>query len=334
MPASIEDVALAANVSTATVSRALRGLPNVSDRTRAKVARAAEQLNYAPSRSAAALASGRCRSIGIVTPSIARWFFSLAIEGAADALRAAGYDALLYCIPDATTPRTQFDPEVLRQRADAMIVASLSLIPSEMEALRSLEVPVTFISLAQPGFGFVGIDDTEAARQATHHLIALGHQHIAHLGGRRADTAPTAPTARRRAGWRATLLAAGLEAPDEYDHAGDFSALSGYRNTCAILDDHPEVTAVFAASDEMAIGAIQALHERRLEPGRHLSVVGIDGHLFDEVVGLTSVEQPVRAQGAQAARMLLDTLDGEPTPDYVLFPTTLVQRSSTAAPRR
>jgi len=332
MPASIEDVARAANVSTATVSRALRGLPNVSDRTRSRVHHVASQLNYSPSRSAAALASGRCRSIGIVTPAIARWFFASAIEGAADALRDAGYDALLYCIPDTTTPRAKFDPEVLRQRVDAMIVASLTLTPAELGAVRSLGIPTTFVSLAQPGFCYVGIDDTLAAQQATQHLLDLGHRHVAHLGGRRTDTAPTAPTARRRQGWRTTLEAAGLDAPDEYDFAGDFSALGGYRTTLTILDTLPEVTALFAASDEMAMGAIQALHERRLEPGRDLSVVGIDGHVLDEALGLTSVEQPVRAQGAQAVRMLLDILDGEPTPDYVLFPTTLVQRASTAPP--
>ncbi|MCL2316890.1 MAG: LacI family transcriptional regulator [Actinomycetia bacterium] len=333
MPASIEDVARAANVSTATVSRALRGLPNVSQHTRAKVQHAATQLNYAPSRNASALASGRCRSIGIVTPAIARWFFSSAIEGAADVLRDAGYDALLYCIPDQTTPRTRFDPDVLRQRVDAMIVASLSLSAREMDAVRSLDIPAVFISLAQPGFGHVGIDDTLAAHQATQHLIDLGHRHIAHLGGRRSDTAPTAPTHRRRAGWRATLLAAGLEAPEAYDFAGDFSAQAGYRATTTILADLPEVTALFAASDEMAMGAIQALHDARREPGRDLSVIGIDGHLLDDVIGLTSVEQPVRAQGGQAARMVLDTLDDNPSPDVVLFPTTLVRRASTAPPR-
>jgi DNA-binding LacI/PurR family transcriptional regulator len=327
---SIEDVARLAGVSTATVSRALRGLPHVTPATRALVQRTASALGYVPSRSAAALASGRTRTIGLVAPAISRWFFATAFEGAEHALRAADFDALLYSIPDTGHPRTPFDADVLRRRVDAVVVASMSFGSDEVERLRSLNVPVVFVSVHQPGFAYVGIDDDAAADQATRHLMEYGHRVIGHIGGERGDDNPYAPTPRRRAGWHRTLAAAGLEHGDDLDEAGDFTAESGGRAAHALLDRRPDLTALFVASDEMAMGALQAAHERHLSPGQDISIVGIDGHNLGSLMGLTTVAQPAYDQGARAARFLLEALDGDYDPTAsVLFDTTLIQRWST-----
>ncbi|MDR0783889.1 MAG: LacI family transcriptional regulator, partial [Propionibacteriaceae bacterium] len=205
MPTIIDDVAQRAGVSTATVSRALRGLPNVSATTRQRVQQIAEELGYVPSRSAAALASGRARSVGLVVPAISRGFFATLLEGAEYALRAADYDALLYSLPDNVPERRLFDPDVLRSRVDAVMVASMLFGQSEVTGLRSLAMPTVFVSVTQSGFSHVGIDDNAAAALATTHLIDLGHTTIGHVSGYSTDNNPATPTSRRREGWRQTL---------------------------------------------------------------------------------------------------------------------------------
>jgi DNA-binding LacI/PurR family transcriptional regulator len=326
---SIEQVAEAAGVSTATVSRALRGLPSVTEATRAAVQAAADELGYVPSPSASALASGRTRSVGLVAPAISRWFFATALEGAEHALRAADFDALLYSLPDATPPRKTFDAEVLARRVDAVVVASMFFSDAEVEQLRSLGVPAVFISVRQPGFPHVGIDDEAAAGLAVSHLVELGHTVIGHVSGLATDRNPAAPTMRRRNGWRQAMSAAGLSPDDDLDSPADMTAAGGHRAASALLDRRPDITAIFAASDETAMGVFLALRERGMEPGREVSVVGLDGHNLGEVMGLTTVAQPAYRQGFEAARLLLAATKGEPMPEQTLFDTELVVRSST-----
>jgi DNA-binding LacI/PurR family transcriptional regulator len=329
MAVSIEDVARAAGVSTATVSRALRGLPHVTPETRASVQAIAASLGYVPSPSASALASGRTRTVGLVVPAISRWFFAECCEGAEVTLRASGFDALLYSLPDSSGPRGAFDADVLRRRVDAVLVASMSFTDEEVAALRSLGVPAVFVSVPQAGFPHVGIDDLAGARLATEHLAGLGHTVIGHIGGRRTD-APSSPTARRREGFRAVLAGAGLEVADDLDAEGYFTAESGAAEAARLLDRRPDLTALFVGSDEMAMGALGVIRERGLGPGRDVSVVGFDGHTLGAVFGLTTVAQSARDQGARAAAYLLDCLGGEADPEaQILFPTELVVRTST-----
>ncbi|MDR1807660.1 MAG: LacI family transcriptional regulator [Propionibacteriaceae bacterium] len=329
MAVSIEDVARAAGVSTATVSRALRGLPHVTPSTRAAVQAIADELGYTASPSASALASGRTRTVGLVVPAISRWFFAECVEGAEVTLRAAGFDALLYSLPDTARPRGPFDAAVLRRRVDAVLVASMSFSAGETAALRSLGVPAVFVSVPQEGFAHVGIDDLAGAVAATRHLVGLGHRVIAHIGGGRHD-APSSPTARRRAGWRQVLAEAGLEHGADLDAEADFTAEDGARVTAALLDRRPDLTAVFAASDEMAMGALRTVRERGLEPGRDVSVIGFDGHTLGSVLGLTTIAQSAHDQGSRAAEYLLDVLAGAPdNAPTALFPTELVVRQST-----
>jgi DNA-binding LacI/PurR family transcriptional regulator len=326
---SIDEVAKAAGVSTATVSRALRGLPSVKPATTAAVLAAAAQLGYVPSPSASALASGRTRTVGLVAPAISRWFFATTLEGAEHALRAANYDALLYSLPDTQLPRKTFEAEVLARRVDAVVVASMFFSQDEVAQLRQLNVPAIFISVRQPDFPHVGIDDEAAATTAVQHLFDLGHRVIGHVSGSAEDRNPAAPTMRRRNGWRAALRTHGLSAAQDLDAPADMTAEGGYQATNALLDRRPDVTAVFAASDETAMGAIHALRRRGLEPGRDISVIGLDGHNLGQVLGLTTVSQPAYQQGFEAARLLLAAADGAPLPEQTVFPTELVARTST-----
>jgi DNA-binding LacI/PurR family transcriptional regulator len=341
----LADVATAAGVSTATVSRALRGLDSVSAETKARVCRVAEELGYVPSHSASALASGRTRSVAIVTPAIARWFYSTLIDGVEHELRRHGYDALLYAIAEDDDPARGFRASVLRRRADAVVVASSTMTDEETEALRSLRLPAVFVSVPGEGFPFVGVDDRTIGRLATEHLIELGHRRIGHIYGHPKHESPCSPTALRRAAWQETLAAHGLPTGPELLATGDFSSESGRIALHRLLDADPELTAVFVASDEMAYGALRALAERGLTPGEDVSILGVDGHGLNDVLGLTSIEQPVRDQGRMAAdvvlRLLEDIDDTSPSPGTatttpngprIIYETTLVRRRSTGVP--
>ncbi len=334
MAHGIVDVARAAGVSTATVSRALRGLPNVTEATRERVRRAADELGYVPSPSAASLASGRTRTIGLISPWVAHWFFANVIEGAERALRVEGFDALLYTFEvSRDVRRRRLDPDVLRRRVDGVLVVGLPLETEEVEELEDLGYPIVFVGAGAPGRVTVALDDVGTARRAVAHLAGLGHRVVAHLTGEPDDILPWSPAVRRAEGWRAEVRARGLVGPDGLEVHGHFDVAGGRASTHELLDRRPDVTAVFAASDEMAMGAILAVRDRGLRVPEDISVIGVDGNDMAAHLGLTTMAQNAHEQGVTAASMLLEMITGAPVPAEVVFPTVLTERGSTARVR-
>jgi len=333
MRPGIEDVARAAGVSTATVSRALRGLPNVTEATRLRVRAAADRLGYVPSPSAASLVTGRTRTIAVVCPWVNHWFFANVIEGAEAMLRTEGFDVLLHTFDSSRSqPRPPLDPSSLRRRVDGVLVLGVPLDEQEIQAVLDLGQPVIFVGTGSDDTVTVRLDDVRAGREATEHLLELGHRRIGHLLGTPDGIARWNPGVQRYEGWLAAMRSAGVEPEPGWAVPGRFDLATGRSALHALLDAHPEVTAVFAASDEMAMGALIAARERGIEIGKELSLIGIDGHDVGEVIGLTTMAQPAVEQGQVAATMLLDMMTGAPVPDDVVFTTTLVRRSSTAPP--
>jgi DNA-binding LacI/PurR family transcriptional regulator len=333
MAAGIEDVARAAGVSTATVSRALRGLPNVNAATRDRVRAVAAELGYVASPSAASLASGRTRTIGLISPSINRWFFANVIEGAERALRAQGFDVLLYTFDAPGSPRARVDPDVLRRRVDGILVVGLPLAAEEVEGLLGLGRPLVCIGWGGHGQVTVRLNDRATAIEATNHLIGLGHRRIAHLTGAPDDVAPSSPPVERAAGWRDALTAAGIEVDPGLERHGQFTSEGGRAAMRDLIAASEDFTAVFAASDEMAMGAILALRAAGLAVPQDVSVIGVDGHDLGELVGLTTIAQPANEQGAVAAQLVLGMIGGIVPPREIIMPTQFVERTSTAAPR-
>ncbi|MDP9407483.1 MAG: LacI family transcriptional regulator [Actinomycetota bacterium] len=328
----IEDVAARAGVSTATVSRALRGLPNVSPATRAQVARAAAELDYVASRSAASLASGRTLSVAVVTPYVDRWYFAQVVGALEEGLHPAGYDVLLHTLLGSA--REPFDPLRLRRRVDAVVVVTVPLTGAQLDVLRGLALPVVFVGAAVPGAASVRVDDVAIGRTATEHLVALGHTRVAHVGGDPAQPVNFHSPADRRAGWMSALRDAGLQPRREYDVDGDFTPRGGAAALRALLDLPEPPTAVFAASDEMALGVVIEAGQRGVQVPEELSVIGVDDHPLAEVQGLTTVAQDVAGQGREAARLVLEALRGaagHPS-EHVLVPVRLLARGSTCAP--
>lgn len=330
----IKDVAREVEMSTATVSRALRGLPGVSDDTRAKVMETARRLGYVPSPGAAALASGKTRTVAVVVPWVTRWFFAAVVEGAEEVLRQRGYDLLLYNLAgDEAARHRVFETSLLTKRVDAVLVLSLKPSSDELARLEKLGRPVTVVGADVPGWATVRIDDEAAARCATQHLLDLGHRRIGYVGGAIDGVLDFTAPAARVAGFRDTLAEAGFEPDVGLETEGEFTVAGGMRAGVELLARPDRPTAIFAASDEMAFGVLRAARERGLRVPEDVSVIGIDDHEMSEIFELTTVAQPVREQGRVAAQQVLAALTAQHwLPEQVVLPTRLVVRHTTAPP--
>ncbi|GAA4657504.1 LacI family DNA-binding transcriptional regulator [Kineococcus glutinatus] len=336
-PSSIRDVATAAGVSVATVSRALRGLDRVSADTRRRVLAAAEALDYVASPTAASLATGRTSVVGVVLPFLDRWFFSTVVSEVEDVLRRSGYQVLLLNVGDRSLERPMvLDQRLLAKRIDGVLVLSVDLDAEETGVLDRLGLPVVTVGSALPGHDRVGIDDGAAVETAAQHLLALGHRRIAHVGGDSGTDVRRATAVDRALGVRRAMAAADVALPGQLDVVADWTVTGGWRAAEALLARRDPPTAVLAASDEMAIGALCAARALGWDVPRHLSVVGVDDHEMAVTHDLTTVAQPVRSQGRLAAEMLLGRLRGHVPAGAreVLLSTSLVVRASTAPPRR
>lgn len=331
MAITIRDVAREAGVSTATVSRALRGMSNVDEKTRAKVEAAAKGLDYVVSPSASRLATGRTGSIAVVTPHIARWFFGMILTGVESALQRAGVDVLLMSVnTDDQTPRTLVAPR-LRRRVDGAIVLVLPPNDPDFVAIRDLGMPMSVIGVNAPDVTSVTIDDVLAAEMGTEHLIELGHRRIGIIGGE-SHQAPNTAEHDRFTGFRTALAAAGLDFDPACEAFGQFTITGGERAMETLLDLAHPPSAVLCMSDEMSYGAMRALRNRGLQPGLDVSIVGIDGHDMSEFLDLTTVVQPVADLGRIAAESLLNQIEWDSMSEgaqNISLATKLVVRGST-----
>lgn len=330
---SIDEVAKLAGLSTATVSRALSGRGHVSAAARERVQSAADSLGYVVSSRASSLASGRTQNVGVIVPYLDRWFFSTVLSGVSSALMKRGYDITLYNITaDADVRREVFSTFLRRQRVDAVIAVSIELDDDETKRLLDLGLPVIAIGGPNPRLRTLTVDDTAVARLATEHLIGLGHRDIAHIGANpEFDIDFHIPT-RRRIGFEQALADAGITANPAFLEPADFTVDGGFRAAKQLLGrPGPRPTAIFAASDEMAIGAILAARDLGFRVPQDLSIVGIDGHELGEFFQLTTVDQFPLAQGERAANAVLARLEDEPDASVGgELPFELIVRGTTA----
>jgi DNA-binding LacI/PurR family transcriptional regulator len=329
----MSDVAALAGVSHQTVSRVINGHPNVAPHTRERVEAAIAQLGYRPNIAARALVTGSTRTIGLVTVKINQYGPAQTMIGLEQAARAAGYSLAVSILDDATAAamREAVDTFV-SQRVDAIV--ALSTYDDAAAALVDLDPPVPLVAVQVGGHEdrpAVGVDQVTGARLATRHLLQLGHRTVHHVAG----PSDSQEARGRIDGWRSELLTAGAVVPEVL--RGDWTASSGYAagRQIAARFRAGDVTAVFCANDQMALGLLAALHEESIEVPRDLSLVG-----FDDIPEapyftppLTTVRQDFAELGRRGVQLVLGRLRGEdPHPDAV--PAALVVRSSTGpAPR-
>lgn len=332
---TIADVAARAGVSKATASRALTGRGYVAEATRQRVAQAADALSYIAHSSATSLATGRTQTVAVVMPSVDRWFFAELLAGVQDALFARDYDLSLYGIPEGSETRHRLFESVLpRRRYDGIIAVDIQPSALELEQLQRIGRPLVSVGPYSEGSSSVSIDDAAAARIASEHLIELGHTDIAFVGGQ-ADVAETSVgDARRLHGYQDALTSAGLSARLRVADAAP-TMPGGYAAAAGLLGDRRHrPTAIVGVCDEAAIGAIIAARRLGIAVPSELSVVGIDDHRHAEMFALTTIGQSPREQGDEAVRLLTLRMSDPDSPlEHVAAASTLVVRSSTAAPR-
>ncbi len=332
---TINDVARAAGVSVATVSRALRGLDRVSPQTRARVEQVATELNFVASPTATSLASGRTRVVAVVAPFLTRWFFATLVSAIERTLREQDHHVLLFDLEDDSyDQRIPLTQNMLWKRVDGVITLNLPVADAELELLNRLGLPVVAIGSPVPGRPLVQIDDRAAVRMATEHLIGLGHRRIGYIGAVPLNVAHVQTPWARLDSYETTMADHDLAVRPDWVVASDWTADASAADIVPVLRSADRPTAIVAASDEIAIGVIQAARRLGVRVPEDLSVVGIDDYTLSAVMDLTTVRQDVTLQGQTAARLLLDVLDddAECVDRAVTIPIELIVRGTTAPP--
>ncbi len=334
---TIRDVARVANVHPGTVSRALneetRAL--VNQETAERVLRAAEQLGYRPNRIARGLKTSRSYTIGVLIPDITNPLFPPILRGIEDRLDEAGYTSLIVNT-DNDRERERRQLEAMRARqVDGFISATARLDRELLADVAAGGTPLVLVnrSLEDGSVPAVTVNDRQGIRLAVEHVAALGHARIGHVAGPQ----NTSTGHRRHLGFVEAMRAAGLRAPKAYVRFSRwFTEEEGARVCAELLDNTPDLTAIVAANDLLAIGCYDTLESRGLRCPADLSIVGFNDMPFVDRLRppLTSVRVPQREVGTVAADMLLQLLaDGEQPAREILLEPTLITRGSAAAPR-
>jgi LacI family transcriptional regulator len=329
--ATIAEVAREAHVGVATVSRVLNGSPAVREQTRRRVLDAIERLGYAPSATARALSTGRTQSVGVVAPFFTRPSVMERLRGVSRVLASSGYQLVLF---DVERPgKTSFATLPLGAGLDGLLSISLCPPDAELDRLEAAGVPLVLVDHPHARVPAVHTDDVAGARLATEHLLGLGHERIAFVGDDEENEYGFTSSATRRAGYELALADAGLAPDPALVRRGPHGREASTRLTRELLEAADPPTAVFAASDTQAVGALEAAAELGAQVPGDLSVVGYDDIELARYAGLTTVAQPLEESGARGAELLIAALAGE-RPAGKQFPVELVARETTGPPGR
>jgi LacI family transcriptional regulator, galactose operon repressor len=327
--ASIREVAQLSGVSVATVSRVLNGSAAVREETRQRVLEGVRELDYVPNAAARTLVRRRSQVIGVVVntgdahPDLKHPFFGEVLVGLRQALGASRFDLLLF------TQREGFLRRAIHHQLDGLVLMGVDRRDPDLRGVLDRGLPAMNVDLDVFGdrAGYVMSDNIGGARIATRHLIELSHVHIATITG----LSNTKPAIDRLRGYRNELLAHGLPYRTAYVREGDFYSSSGHEQMHRLLALRRPPTAIFAASDEMAIGAVSAIHEAGLSVPGDIAVVGFDDIESASLLRppLTTIRQDKMALGRVAGESLIQLIDDEHAkPPKVVLSVELIERKS------
>ena len=327
--ARIADVAARAGVGVATVSRVLNGHTSVRPATRERVLEAIRVLNYRPSSLARNLSLQRTMVVAALLP----WFTNPSavqrVRGIVDGLSGSSYDLMVFDIESEDRQRRAFELFDRGDRADGLLVVSTNPPESEVERIHAARLPCILVDGTHPSLPSIAVDDVAGGEMATRHLIELGHRRIALIG----DPPPEFRfdwSRDRTRGYERALDRAGIERRPEYVREGTrlLHVARGIAAELLALPDRP--TAIFAASDTQAFGALEAARGLGIRVPEELSVIGFDDIEVASYVGLTTVRQPLFESGRRGAELLLRALSGRPVDVRTeLLPLELIVRSTT-----
>lgn len=331
---TIYDVAREAGVSMATVSRVVNNNPNVKPQTRKKVFEAIERLGYRPNAVARGLASKKTTTVGVVIPDISNSIFSEVARGIEDIANMYHYNIILCNADKKKDKEIRVINTLLEKQVDGLLFMGGAVTDEHIQAFRTSSVPVVLCATADENRAIpsVDIDHEKAAFDAVTLLIQNGHQKIAMISGTLQD--PANGYARYQ-GYKKAMEAAGLSIQDEYVRIGNYRYESGLEATKHFLELDERPTAIFAATDEMAIGAIHTLQDNGLKVPEDVSVASVDNIRMASMVRpqLTTVAQPMYDIGAVAMRLLTKLMNKETKETdltQVILPHEVIHRNSVA----
>jgi len=332
--ATIREIARAAGVSIATVSRVINGRPDVSPQTREVVLRVVREHGFSTNRNARALSGGRTGLVGVTLPILEAAYFAVIVSGTAEAL----YEHDMRIVLCPTLHQHEREVTLLDRLMHGTTDGAVLMLPEESNAeLRALQETGYPFVVVDPrvqldqGIPAVSASNASGARAVVEHLLSLGHRRIGAILG----PADWMATTERLNGYRSALAAAGVLAARDLVVESDFSIESGEAAAAALLDLPERPTAIFGFNDNVAIGALRAAEARGLIVPDDLSVVGFDDSEQSGLVtpALTTVRQPLAEMGRMAVSLLLRLLDHQRVEAMnIELATRLVVRESTAAP--
>jgi DNA-binding LacI/PurR family transcriptional regulator len=331
---TIRDVARTAGVGIGTVSRVLNDSPLVSEETRLKVLDAIKLLDYSPSTVARSLSRGRSMAVAVIAPFFTRRSYIERLQGIENVLSASGYDLILYNVETVGRRDDCLRTVPRGERLDGMLVLSLS--PTEAEAKRwlELEFPTVLIDAKNPRLTTVRIDDQQGAQTAVQHLIEMGHTRIAYIG-ERLDENPFnfQPITDRFNGYCEALAYSKIPFRPEYHRQGKYGWNEARRMAHELFELAEPPTGIFAYSDTLAFGVLEAAQQAGIRVPDELSVIGFDDVEIAQYFQLTTISQPLYESGARGAELLLariQEVDRE-SGHQIILPTELVIRNTTAS---
>lgn len=275
--------------------------------------------------------------VGVLTPLVGRWWFGEVVSGLEAVLRPAGYDMLLYPVPDTQARAAFFASLAERVRFDGIVVVSLPLTAAEIAQLRATQRAVGCVGTLLPGVLSVTFDEKAAAQEVTDHLLDLGHRRIALIGGDPHEPQGFTSARQRRLGFRFAMNDRGLDTDPAADVPGYWTVRGGAAAARRLLALREPPTAIFALSDEMAVGALSELAAGGVRVPGEVSVAGFDNHPDAEHFGLTTLEQPAHDDAVRLASALVGRMErggSAAHPEHVVNPFRRlhVRRSTGPAP--
>ncbi len=331
--ATIRDVAKLAGVAPITVSRALNNSGYVSQATRERVKAAIEELGYVPNMLGPSLRFQQTMILAVVITDITNPFWTTVTRGIEDVAQANGYSTILCNTDESESKQEQYLQMLLRRRVDGILLVPACSETKSIEMIKKQDIPVVVLDrqIGNLDVDVVRADSEEGAFLLVQYLLSLGHRNIAMLAGpKNVSTAID-----RTAGYRRALDDAGNAVNEELIYWGNFTQESGYENARMVTDLDPRPTAIFAANNFIAIGAMQALKEKGLHIPEDVALVTIDDipPAYTLEPFLTVAIQPADEMGRQAARLLLDRIKNPEDESFqnVVLPTKMIIRASSGS---
>jgi LacI family transcriptional regulator len=330
MSYTIKDVAKKANVSIATVSRILNGQGGYSEKTKFKVLKVIEELGYQPNAVARGLINKRTHTIGVLFPKLSSSLVTDLLDGIEKAANDNG-SSVIVCHTESNGEKTmKYLQLLIEKRVDGIIFASEILKDEYYQFVTKTRMPMILLSTESYAYQvpFVKVNDFHAAYTAAKHLIDKGHTEIGMISGNKDDIIAGIP---RIEGFKKALSDHNIPLGSKnIVYSRGFTFPYGVEGLKSLVKQFPDVTAIFAASDEMAIGALSAAYQMGIKVPDEISVIGYDNLNLAEmsIPPLTTVGQPLSKMGEAAAEMLFSILETGETPESRIMPHKIIERMS------